>query len=126
MEIAVRAGMPFPQLIYAWAAGEALPPVGAYEVGLRMRWLGGDVEWLAQALVDRGHPDGLPPGRAIGQFVRETLRPQAYDYLDARDLRRRPRRCGRPPAAPYRLRHARRRLRARRAHATAPSGDASR
>ena len=50
VEIAVRAGVHFPSLLYDWARGAPLEPVEGYRTGIRMRWLGGDLEWLASAL----------------------------------------------------------------------------
>ena len=42
LEIAVRAGIPFPRLLHDWASGEPLQETPGYRAGLRMRWLGGD------------------------------------------------------------------------------------
>ncbi|MGA9371171.1 MAG: ATP-grasp domain-containing protein, partial [Solirubrobacterales bacterium] len=87
VEIAVRSGVPFPRLIYAWAAGERIEPSNGYRVGMRMRWLGGDLSWLESALRTRGHPDLPSPTRALGSFAADSLRPAGYDYWDARDPR---------------------------------------
>jgi predicted ATP-grasp superfamily ATP-dependent carboligase len=85
VEIAVRAGVNFPRLLFAWAAGEPLWSVSAYRTGRRMRWLGGDYYHLKETLAHQGRPDVPPAGRAIGTFLLDFLRPAAYDYLDARD-----------------------------------------
>jgi predicted ATP-grasp superfamily ATP-dependent carboligase len=86
VEIAVRAGVDFPLLLYRWAAGETLRPVRGFRAGVRMRWLGGDVRWLRMTLASQGRPDADPALRAIGSFFADFLRPASYDYLDARDV----------------------------------------
>jgi predicted ATP-grasp superfamily ATP-dependent carboligase len=85
VEIAVRAGVPFPRLLYRWAAGEPLPDPGPYRNGVRMRWLGGDLAWLGQALTQRGHPDLPGPAGALGLFAADFLRRSGYDYVDLGD-----------------------------------------
>lgn len=87
VEVAVRAGVDFPRLLYAWAAGEPLRPIAGYRVGYRMRWLGGELQWLRETLRTQGRPDVSPRSRAIAAVVHDTLRPAGYDYLDRRDLR---------------------------------------
>jgi cation diffusion facilitator CzcD-associated flavoprotein CzcO/predicted ATP-grasp superfamily ATP-dependent carboligase len=87
VEVAVRAGMPFPRLVYDWASGGRLQEQAGYRHGVRMRWLGGDLSWLKSVLADQGHPDSPPRGRAVGLFLADFLRPMGYDYLDPRDPR---------------------------------------
>jgi predicted ATP-grasp superfamily ATP-dependent carboligase len=86
VEIAVRAGVDFPLLLYRWASGESLQPSVRYRTGLRMRWLGGDVEWLQATLRGRGRPDVDPVARALARFVTDSVRPMAYDYVSRDDL----------------------------------------
>jgi MYXO-CTERM domain-containing protein len=50
-----------------------------------MRWLGGDVRWLRDAIALRGRPEVPPPGRALADFALDSLRPAAYDYASASD-----------------------------------------
>jgi predicted ATP-grasp superfamily ATP-dependent carboligase len=87
VEVAVRSGVDFPALLQAWAAGRPVARVDGYRTGVRMRWLGGDLHWLATALVRPGRPDVPSPRAALGAFLGDFLRPSAYDYLDPRDLR---------------------------------------
>jgi predicted ATP-grasp superfamily ATP-dependent carboligase len=87
IEVAVRAGIDFPQLIYRWAAGLPVADQGGYRHGVRMRWFGGDVRWLRETLQTQGRPDILPARRAIGSFVGDCFRPAGYDYLMPSDLR---------------------------------------
>jgi predicted ATP-grasp superfamily ATP-dependent carboligase len=86
VEIAVRAGVDFPLLLYRWAAGEPLRAVNGYRVGVRMRWLGGDIRWLRATLMTQGRPDSPPATEAVGAFARDFLRRAAYDYVAADDL----------------------------------------
>jgi predicted ATP-grasp superfamily ATP-dependent carboligase len=86
VEVAVRAGVDFPALLYAWAAGFPLPATPRYREGVRMRWLGGDIRWLGQTIEQRGRPDVLSPGRAVRAFARDCLVPHNYDYVTWSDL----------------------------------------
>jgi hypothetical protein len=87
VEIAVRAGVDFPLLLYRWAAGETLHNVHGYRTALRMRWLGGDVAWMRDTLSAQGRPDVMPAARALGSFVGDFFRAARYDYVTADDLR---------------------------------------
>lgn len=87
VEVAVRSGVDFPAFLYAWAAGSRLPPEPSYRVGVRMRWLGGDIRWMGETIRQRGRPDVPPPGRAVSAFARDFVVPHAYDYLMWNDLR---------------------------------------
>lgn len=87
VEIAVRAGVPFPGLLHAWASGEPLREISGYRAGLRMRWLGGDLSWLRSVLTQPSGPDVPSRGRALAAFAADCVRPMAYDYLDRRDPR---------------------------------------
>ena len=84
VEVAVRAGVPFPLLVWRWAAGEIVPVVNRYRVGVRMRWLGGDIGRLIESARERGRPEVTPFGSASARFLADFFRPSAYDYL-ARD-----------------------------------------
>jgi predicted ATP-grasp superfamily ATP-dependent carboligase len=87
VELANRAGVDFPALVWRWAAGEPIRPVAGYRNGVRMRFLAGDLEWLWENIKRPGRADSVPPVRAMGMFVREFLRPQSYDYFHRDDLR---------------------------------------
>jgi predicted ATP-grasp superfamily ATP-dependent carboligase len=86
VEVAVRAGVDFPRLLYAWAAGLPVPTALAYREGVRMRWLGGDIKWLVKVLRQRGRPDVPSPGQAVKMFARDCFLPYAYDYVTLGDL----------------------------------------
>jgi predicted ATP-grasp superfamily ATP-dependent carboligase len=87
IEIAVRAGVDFPRLIYNWAANMPLVAQDGYRYGLRVRWLGGDLQWLYWVRHQQGEPDVPRLGRALVSFARDFLKPTAYDYVDLRDPR---------------------------------------
>ena len=87
LEVAVRSGVPFPALLWQWAAGEPLSPVPGYRTGMKMRYLKGDIKWLAENIGTRGRrPDGVPPRKAIAVFAKDFFHPQSYDYMDRGDL----------------------------------------
>ncbi len=85
VEIAVRAGVPFPRLLYRWASGEQLQEQDGYRSGLRMRWLGGDLSWLRSVLGQPPGPDVPSRGRALKAFAAEFAHPAHYDYIDPSD-----------------------------------------
>jgi predicted ATP-grasp superfamily ATP-dependent carboligase len=87
VEIAVRAGVPFPRLLHAWASGQALTETSGYATGLRMRWLGGDFSNLKSVLSHPNGPDAPSRGRALATFAADFARPLGYDYVDRGDLR---------------------------------------
>jgi predicted ATP-grasp superfamily ATP-dependent carboligase len=87
VEVAVRAGVDFPNLIYDWATGQGVRPVGGYRTGVRLRWLGGDIRWLRQAALAQGQPDVPPLRHAAAIFFSDFFRRSNYDYLDVSDVR---------------------------------------
>jgi predicted ATP-grasp superfamily ATP-dependent carboligase len=87
VEVAVRAGVNVPLLVYRWAAGEPLQPALAYRISQRMRWLNGDVRWLAEVVRDPENPDAPPRTAAVRKFFADFARPSGYDYYDRGDAR---------------------------------------
>jgi len=85
VEIAVRAGVDFPYLLYQWANGESIDVVRGYRSGLWMRHLGGDIDTTIASLVQRGRPGVSSPARAILDFCTSFFIPALYDYLDWED-----------------------------------------
>lgn len=86
VEVAVRAGVDFPYLLYQWASGEAIDRVRSYHVGNWMRYLEGDILTTVQAFTDRGRPGVTPPGRAVYEFISTFFLPTDYDYVDWHDI----------------------------------------
>ncbi len=87
IEVAVRAGVDFPHLIFQWASGEPIAHVATYRVGEWMRYLQGDLLTTLQTITQRGRPGVTPPLRAFGAFLAAFCVPAHYDYLDWRDLK---------------------------------------
>lgn len=88
LEVAVRSGVPFPELLWRWAAAEPLELVSGYQTGIKMRYLKGDVKWLWENIGSRRRrPDTLAPRAAVATFARGFFHRQSYDYLDRGDLR---------------------------------------
>src|SRR5439155_19173856 len=54
IEVAVRAGIDFPYLLYQWATEQPIERVTNYRVGGRMRYLGGDMAATIAAVQQRG------------------------------------------------------------------------
>ncbi len=85
VEVAVRAGVDFPYLLYQWAIGDRIDRVEGYRVGGWMRYLEGDVITTVQALTQRGRPGVMPPAEALFGFLGAFFLPMGYDYVDWRD-----------------------------------------
>src|SRR6266566_321002 len=87
IEVAVRAGVDFPYLLYQWANGDPIDHVKGYRVGGWMRYLEGDILTTMQTLSQRGRPGVQPPAQAILDFFLTFLKPMGYDYMDWKDPR---------------------------------------
>jgi predicted ATP-grasp superfamily ATP-dependent carboligase len=86
LENANKSGIDFPLLIWKWATGEPIQPALSYRVGVRTRWLSGDLRWLRGNLSEAGRPDAVSPPRAIWLFLSEFARTRHYDYIDRHDM----------------------------------------
>ncbi len=87
VEVAVRAGVDFPYLLYQWALGERIERVEGYRLGGWMRYLEGDIITTMQTISQRGRPGVTPIPQAFLEFFTAFLVPTGYDYFDWRDLR---------------------------------------
>ncbi len=85
VEVAVRAGVDFPYLLYQWASGGPIERVTGYRIGGWIRHLGGDIGTTIASLRQRGRPGVTPPMRALLDFGIAFLKPMAYDYLTWND-----------------------------------------
>jgi len=85
VEIAVRAGVDFPYLLYQWASGGPIDRVAGHRTGGWMRHLGGDITTTLAALRQRGRPGITTPGRTLWDFGLSFLKPMAYDYVQWTD-----------------------------------------
>jgi len=92
LQLAIDAGVDFPSLLVRAALGERVSPVRSYEVGVRSRWLWGDVDHLLARL--RGARPGLDLESAAPStlavlweflhFWRTRERMDVWDPLDRR------------------------------------------
>ena len=87
IELAIRAGVDFPTMVWRWAAREPVPTFSDYRTGVRMRFLSADLEWLWENFKCQGRPDSVSRMAATGLFARDFFRRQAYDYVDRGDLK---------------------------------------
>jgi biotin carboxylase len=87
IEVAVRAGVDFPYMLYQWASGGPIDSVKSYRVGGRMRYLQGDIDTTVAALRQRGRPGVPSPTRSIFDFCTAFFVPTGYDYFDRKDPR---------------------------------------
>lgn len=85
VEIAVRAGVDFPYLLYQWATESPIDTVKGYRSGLWMRYLGGDFATMLASLQQRGRPGISSPAKTIFDFCSSFFIPMRYDYLDWHD-----------------------------------------
>jgi predicted ATP-grasp superfamily ATP-dependent carboligase len=86
IEIAVRAGIDFPYLVYQWANEEPIDRIKGYRAGVKMCYLEGDLLTTLQTIAQRGRPGVTPPTRALAEFVATFFVPTSYDYFDWQDL----------------------------------------
>ena len=87
VEIAVRSGVDFPNLLYQWANGDQIDHVHSYHVGKWMRYLKGDIMTTIEAIQQRGRPGVTSPLQSICDFSVSFLMPMRYDYVDLKDLK---------------------------------------
>jgi predicted ATP-grasp superfamily ATP-dependent carboligase len=81
VEVAVRAGVDFPHLLYQWASGQRIARVTDYRVGRWMRFLRGDFVTTMESIAQRGRPGVSPPLTALYDFTRAFFVPSGYDYF---------------------------------------------
>jgi len=85
IEVAVRAGVDFPYLLYQWANGERIDRIEGYRIGGWMRYLEGDILTTLQSIEERGRPGVSPPTQAVREFITSFFVPTGYDYADWHD-----------------------------------------
>jgi len=86
VEVAVRAGVDFPYLLFQWASGERIDRIANYSTGGWMRYLQGDFLTTMQCVIQRGRPGVASPARAMLDFATAFFIPSGYDYFDWKDL----------------------------------------
>lgn len=86
LQLAIDAGVDFPQLLAASALGECVEPQTAYRIGVRSRWWWGQVDHLAGRVRRRTTAPPLPPGtlsiaRAFGDLLLGPFRREDYEEI---------------------------------------------
>ena len=92
LQLAIDAGVDFPYLIYQIATGGAPEPVTEYRVGVKTRWLLGDLDHLLIRLFKSDRKLNLPnshPGRAatIFNFLKLWQANTRYEIFKLNDFR---------------------------------------
>jgi len=82
LQLAVDAGVDFPALLYRLAVDGDVEPVLDYEVGVRLRWWLGNVDWLLLRLRETTGP--AEKLRAVREFLR-SAGPRARGEMLRRD-----------------------------------------
>jgi predicted ATP-grasp superfamily ATP-dependent carboligase len=85
IEVAVRAGVDFPYMVYQWANDERIDRVQGYRPGVRMRYLEGDLLTTLQTFGQWGRPGVTLPPKAVLEFLGTFFVPTGYDYFDWED-----------------------------------------
>ena len=85
LQLAIDAGMNFPLLLFRLATGEDVPAQFDYKVGVRSRWLLGDLDHLLIRLTHRGGNglgnDGVSRLRACRDFLKFYQRNTHYEVF---------------------------------------------
>lgn len=92
LQLPIDAGMNFPLLLYRLAKGENVAPQLEYRVGVKSRWLLGDLDHLLITMKTPGQANGLscpswPRLNALAQFFRFYERDLHYEILRMDDTR---------------------------------------
>ena len=92
LDLAVQAGVDFPYLSHQLALGEPIETPQTYQVGVRSRWLLGDLDHLLLRLFHRNNgqhlPDGMPSrARALLDFMQLAGAGLHYDVISRDDPR---------------------------------------
>lgn len=86
IENAIRSGVDLPLMIWQWAVGLPINRVESYRIGVRTRWLRGEMGWLLANYGRAGRPDSVSRRRAFWIFATEFARTRYYDCFDRHDL----------------------------------------
>jgi predicted ATP-grasp superfamily ATP-dependent carboligase len=92
LQLAIDAGVNFPLLLYRLASGENVSPQFDYQVGVKSRWLLGDLDHLLIRLVHSNRSNGLSPQPApklracmdFMKFYERSLRYEVGRFEDPR------------------------------------------
>jgi predicted ATP-grasp superfamily ATP-dependent carboligase len=92
LQLAIDAGVDFPYLSWQLALGQSPAAPPPYHVGVKSRWLLGDLDHLIIRLFHERGDQNLAPGtpsraRAVLNFLQPVARRMRYDVISAADPR---------------------------------------
>lgn len=92
LQLAIDAGVDFPGMLVHIAMGERVEPVESYRVGVKSRWLLGDLDALLMRLFKGADALHLGPGhpgkvRAVAEFLKFFQRDMRYEIWSSTDMR---------------------------------------
>lgn len=92
LQLAIDAGVDFPSILARIALGEMVAPIREYKVGVKTRWLWGDIDTLLLILLKSRATLRLPidyPGRlqSILRFMHFWGKDLHYEVLDFTDIK---------------------------------------
>lgn len=92
LQLAMDAGIDFPYLLYQMARDDEMTAPQAYRIGVKSRWLLGDLDHLLLRLLKRDQALNLPEGfpsraKTLVQFVKFYEPETYYEILSLKDFR---------------------------------------
>jgi predicted ATP-grasp superfamily ATP-dependent carboligase len=92
LQLAIDAGVDFPSILLQTVTGERIEPVEAYRIGVKSRWLLGDLDALLLMLFKHRDELHLPPGhdgkiRSMVNFMKLWQKDLHYEILSLSDMR---------------------------------------
>ena len=82
----IHSGVDLPLMIWQWATGLPMDRVESNGIGVRTRWLRGDMSWLLANYGRTGRPDSVSRKHGLWIFATEFARTRYYDCFDRHDL----------------------------------------
>ena len=92
LQLAIDAGVDFPDILMGIAEGKAVEPIFVYKEGVKTRWFWGDVDSLLMLLFNKRTSLHLPEGhpgriRAVLEFLRFFGKDLRYEVESLSDIR---------------------------------------
>ena len=92
LQLAIDAGVDFPALLIRMLDDKTVPAVNTYRIGVRSRWLWGDIDALLMLLIKRPERERLPQAqrsrwRALARFFAWQGGRSRFEVLRLSDLR---------------------------------------
>jgi predicted ATP-grasp superfamily ATP-dependent carboligase len=87
LQLAIDAGVDFPWMLYKLGMGQNVEPVGGYKLGMKNRWLLGDLDHLYLLMKSNATPVvPIPFGRSLLQFLKFFEKDVRYEINRWDDL----------------------------------------